>query len=379
MITIQKSNGRNPVVELFRFIFCMEILLWHGRKLVSKGTKFILCGKHGYIGVEFFFFVTGWLIAAKAIKDEHMKECGDGDGGGYVRDSINFFISKITAILPAVVFTYICSYIRLAIIENLSIKAFLIKMLKALWEMCFLYISGVVMQSSIVGGIWYVSAMLIAGTIVYILRRKLRDWFSYFIAPLLYILISGWLFRNYSNLNVIIEEYAIVAPGLLRALGEISLGCFLYEISSRLRRMNLTIFSRFLVTFITAMCLLFVLYSTTFGIGSIKRIEYVMAPIIAVMVMLLFSEQGLSFLHCSQTAYRTCIFLGKLSLPIYLNHLWIRAIIVQYNLPYPYAIALLTGCTFFISFVCLWTTSLWQRFWKSYGKNVKRLFVKENE
>lgn len=76
----RKSGGRNSAVELCRFLFCLEIMFWHGRALAPKGTSFILCGKHGYIGVEFFFFVTGWLVAAKAARDAKMGKNVSGGG-----------------------------------------------------------------------------------------------------------------------------------------------------------------------------------------------------------------------------------------------------------------------------------------------------------
>lgn len=291
-------------------------------------------------------------------------------------DTRRFFLGKLKAVLPVAVFAYICSYIRFLVIDDLSVKMLIIKMLKSLWEMSFLYISGVVMQSSVIGGIWYVSAMLMAGTLVYILQRKLGDWFSFIIAPLAYILISGWLFRNYSNLNIIIIEYAIVAPGLLRAFGEISLGCFLYKMSGRLRRLNLTLLGRACVTLATAMCLLFVFYSTTFGIDSIKRIEYIMAPALAMSVMLLFSEQGLFFLRRFPALDRVLLFLGKLSLPIYLNHLWIRAAIQPMGWSYRRAMAVFVGCVFAVSLIALWMISLWGRFWKAHGTIVKCWFIK---
>lgn len=377
LMGLGRSGGRNPAVELCRFLFSLEIMLWHGRKLAPKGTELILCGKHGYIGVEFFFFITGWLIAAKAARDEWKKM--ENEGGCLLSDTKQFLFGKLRTILPFAVFAYICAYICLFLRNDLSVKTLIIKMLKALWEMCFLYISGVVMQTSVVGGIWYVSAMLVAGTVVYIFRRKFQGWFSFFIAPLAYILISGWLFRNYSNLNVIIVEYAIVAPGLLRAFGEISLGCFLYEISGRLHRVNLTLLGRACVTFATVMGILFVFYSTTIGFDGIKRIEYVMAPVLAVSVMLLFSEQGLFFLHRFQALDRVLLLLGKLSLPIYLNHLWIRPIIQSRSWPYGRATAVFMACTFVVGAVCLWTVSLWGRFWKARGTSIKRWFIKEED
>lgn len=373
---MRRAGGRNSAVELCRFLFCLEIMLWHSRKLAPEGTELILCGKHGYIGVEFFFFVTGWLIAARATRDEWNK-MENKKGGGVLSDTKNFFLGKIRAILPFTVFAYTFSYIRFIVIKGLNTKELIVSMLKALWEMCLLQISGVIMGSSIVSGIWYVSAMLIAGTVVYILRRKFRGWFSFVIAPLAYILISGWMFQNYSNLNLNINKFAIVPLGLPRAFIELSLGCFLYEMSDRLHRIDLTLLGRACVTFVTGAGILFVFYSTTIGFDGIKRIEYIMAPVLAMSVMLLFSEQGLFFLHRSQMLDRVLLFLGRLSLPIYLNHICIRQVIQTRGWHYWQALAAVIACTFVVSIVCLWSLFLWGLFWKAYGARVKRCFIKE--
>lgn len=61
----QHRSYRNPVIEFARFIFSIMIIFWHGRSLFGGGNP-SFCGKTGYIGVEFFFLVTGYLIAAKA-------------------------------------------------------------------------------------------------------------------------------------------------------------------------------------------------------------------------------------------------------------------------------------------------------------------------
>ena len=45
---------RNGNIELLRFLFCADIVLYHAGFL-----------PRGYVGVEFFFMVTGFFLADK--------------------------------------------------------------------------------------------------------------------------------------------------------------------------------------------------------------------------------------------------------------------------------------------------------------------------
>ena len=57
---------RNSVIDLLRIIFALLILGYHGRGLLS-GSDYNGAFYGGYIGVEFFFLVSGFLMAASAI------------------------------------------------------------------------------------------------------------------------------------------------------------------------------------------------------------------------------------------------------------------------------------------------------------------------
>ena len=64
-----KKNGR---VEFLRFIFALGILFFHIHKrfadggMIELGNTGLNFFARGYIGVEFFFLVSGYLLAASA-------------------------------------------------------------------------------------------------------------------------------------------------------------------------------------------------------------------------------------------------------------------------------------------------------------------------
>ncbi|MFZ2924574.1 MAG: hypothetical protein WA039_05640, partial [Gemmiger qucibialis] len=48
------KKARNGNIELLRFVFCVGVVLFHAWYV-----------RRGYIGVEFFFIVTGYFLAEK--------------------------------------------------------------------------------------------------------------------------------------------------------------------------------------------------------------------------------------------------------------------------------------------------------------------------
>ena len=54
---------KNYTIDLLRFIFCIVIMLFHISGEI-EGTPF----NFGYMGVEFFFIVTGYYLTAHAMK-----------------------------------------------------------------------------------------------------------------------------------------------------------------------------------------------------------------------------------------------------------------------------------------------------------------------
>ena len=60
-------STRNGFIELCRFIFAMCIVSHHFLLLPTQSEHYPLIG--GYIGVEFFFILSGYFLYAAAIND----------------------------------------------------------------------------------------------------------------------------------------------------------------------------------------------------------------------------------------------------------------------------------------------------------------------
>lgn len=71
-------KGRNGTIDFFKFLFTIIIVFYHLDNLIDNPADRIT--KCGYIAVEFFFIVSGYLLMKKADK----VSCANG-GGPYLR------------------------------------------------------------------------------------------------------------------------------------------------------------------------------------------------------------------------------------------------------------------------------------------------------
>ena len=71
------KTARNGKVDLFKFIFSIVVIIYHFGNAVKFDNELF---NKGYIGVEFFFIVSGFLFAKSIEKIPYHKEIGNGIG-----------------------------------------------------------------------------------------------------------------------------------------------------------------------------------------------------------------------------------------------------------------------------------------------------------
>lgn len=355
--------NRNGLIELYRFIFAVVIVFHHARYL-GGGAPYALFGNAGYIGVEFFFLVSGFLLAKTALKPRSELSLGYETGC--------FMLKKIKALLPFYSLAVLASLISEFLVEERG----LVSRASGIFDILFLGMSGI-KTYPVVNASWYLSAMLICMIVIYPLTRKYRDKFIYIIAPIISILLLGYLSRNFGNLNQYNNNFTLVYTGLIRAFAEISLGVIIYAIVEKLQQIKFTKFSQLLISALNLCLLVFILFGST--VIESSNFDYVLLLAIALLVSLTFAKVGL-IANLKIFNAKLFTFLGKLSLVIYLNHMWVKSLVVKYapqTLGYNKLLVIFLVLTFVVSFVMMLINLIIGKISTKCGCKVKKLFVKE--
>ncbi len=226
-----KKNGR---IELLRFLFAIMILLFHIQKRFLKqelpiGNTSLTFFNHGCIGVEFFFLVSGYLLASHFFKMQG-KPC-ESIG----TETASYVWKKIKNIFPyhfyAVILTIIANsyFLRDTAAERIEFW------LESWGSVFFIQIFG--FKSTWVNKLtWYLDVWLVVTFIFYIFGRKHYDVFVKIVCPILALFILGYLDHEYGQLAGTKEWTGHFYRVFLRGTAEMALGCSAYSLTRRLNQ-----------------------------------------------------------------------------------------------------------------------------------------------
>ena len=212
-----EQKKRNGAIDFWKITMCLIVVIFHSKNITTNDDSFLIGGS---IGVEFFFIVSGYLMAKSAEK-RYDNQLNTG------KDSINFIFGKIKNLFPEILIAYIIGFFVEHLNENFTNKELIKDFISSIWELLFLNDSGLMgFRANAV--VWYISSMLISMLILYPLLRKYKNTFLMIMAPLITIFIYGIMYQNLQSLRAPHYWNGFVYKGLLRALAAISLGCICY-------------------------------------------------------------------------------------------------------------------------------------------------------
>lgn len=302
-----KKNGK---IEFFRFIYCIVVILFHCQRHfldIDKSTQHFAFFVRGYMGVEFFFLVTGFLMANtmhKRMNDTH----------NLGKETFRFTLSKIKAIFPYHVIAFILLFAEEIILNKYSFSKSMLKFLGYLPNLLLIQKLG--FDYATLNRVeWYVSCMIFACAILYPICRKYYSMFVHVIAPVGGLMILGYITHEYGTLVPGTKTFSgITCLYLFRAIAEIALGVSAYEFSVYLSKQVFSKRQRICLTTIEAICyILPLLYCATTLKG---RYDILFFLAMWVSISTSFSNQtyGNEF-FCNKFIY----FLGSSSMILYLN------------------------------------------------------------
>ena len=333
------NNTKNLIIELLRFIFATFIIFFHMDKDIlglesvinSFGSMNITFFSNGFIGVEFFFMLTGLFMAERVCKLDKLNS-SEKNGGG---ETLNYIFHKAKSVWPIFVVVAI-----IKVVLHLVLGGRVEWVIINIPSLFFLQRTGLC-PSSYIYESWYISSMLIALVVVYPLCRKNYKLFTSVIAPFLGFIVYGMLIIHFGGLGSLkTKTIFYIYASNFRALAGISLGAFCFELSRRIKEKN---WNRYVLISIEIVCFIAI---------TLLAIEYngrnacgLFVLLIFIMVMIEYSQYGLSD-YVPQKIGFLFSYLGRLSLPMYLIQSVFRKVrpIALDGFKYKYQIIIMFVC-----------------------------------
>lgn len=301
-----KPKKHNGIISLWKFLFCIMIVIYHGSVLAKKGDYVIL--SRGSIGVEFFFLVSGYLMANSALNKKENDSIG--------KETINFVLKKYKTFLPYTILAGLLAITILLCIGQMRMEKFVY----SIFDMLLLNMSGI-KTFSVNGPIWYISSMLICMLIIYPLIRKYKENFLYIAVPIIVLLGFGYLSYTCNNLRDPNQWIIFTFKGNIRAFIELCLGSLMYLLCEKFKSIDFTTFVKVIITIIEITGFITIFLVSQF---LTAKYDFMLVAILSISIILAFSEKTLEY---NFLCNKFCYWLEKLSVSIFVFHFSVRLFI----------------------------------------------------
>lgn len=333
----------NVTIDFLRFLFSVIVVLHHSRYVLGDDNCYFLGGS---LAVEFFFFVSGYLLLVGADKAGRKNGAGyllpdgadmagrteaagletKGIGAGTTGiggETLHFILHKIRSFLPEFLIAWWIGFVLIGVVRKYGVLDYLKAFGNDFWELTLVKMSGL-FTHGIDGAMWYLSAMLLGMAFLYPLLRTKRDLMTHLVCPLLALFLYGYLCQAEGHPRDPIVWLGLCYKGLVRAIAGLCTGVVICMAVRRLKRFSpsgLTKTGNALAIGAQLLCLLLTIRYMAEQEPS--EYDYFYMFLLMLLVLISFSGFGLeSVLGNSQRLHLLSAFLGKYSLSLYLGHLY---------------------------------------------------------
>lgn len=357
---MKKRNGN---LDLLKFLFALMIVFFHGKDLATDG-HYIFAG--GNIAVEFFFIVSGCLMASAASKREMNESLG--------HDTFAFMKHKIKGLMP----NYYVAFVIAFVVMHRDAKSWISvakDLAGSVWELLLVMNVGLRKAGGINNGpVWYLSAMLLAMFIIWPIMRKYKDTFFYVIAPILALFLLGFTYHSWQHLGGASKWVGMCMKGTVRAFIATLIGCIVYKVSEELKDIEFTKVARGLFSIVEwGGYLAIFAWSFLKGRGRYDWLELIL---LTVCITITMSNVGFGA-KCFQSPVFN--WLGVYSYSLYLGHgFWANSMVglfpkMTYWQRMPIYLMLALGTGLVIYFV----SAGLRKFWNANAGKIKAVFIAE--
>lgn len=292
-------NKRNPTLEFWRFVFCIAVLGFHFFSKINRNYFHA-----GYLGVEFFFIVSGYFIGAYYEKKQEGKELSMR-----LKSVLTYAWTRLKRLYPL----YLIALILMLIIKNI-LNGYGFRQMLELFKNClaefFLLQWSPLGNEVLISAGWFVPAVFFGGIIYVLLLALIGKVGGFVVAPLVSILLYRYYFILIGKIDVIYQYHCI-----LRGIAGIGVGVFIYFVCRHLQQMQ----EKYKGKAVNWMCLIFsnTIFLGTFiytNFGRRSKWDFLIIFLYALGMLLLMSTKP----KLSEKTDKLFTILGKITYPIYI-------------------------------------------------------------
>ncbi len=316
------KSGRNYELDFLKLVMAVLVFVTHTHSFVSKDSSLYGYLTHfGPASVQFFFIISGMLMANSIVKQGEVEDCG--------KRSAQYVVNKYKGMfLPLTVALFIVIVIQLAvkILSGTSVSNCLKYVINAIPEFFMVQLCGTYVAYN--RPVWYISAMLLCMLpLAYMLFRR-KQFTLYVFAPITALCTLGFMSQTDVKWSVLTAEkmYGAVTGGVIRGMCGLCFGICAYTIYDKIKNMEFDKQKRIKLTVLEVFLYAvyyFVLIFSRFGNQSYMTV-WLLLPI---AIAITFS--GKSYV-ARLFEFRWMRFFAPLSLSIYLNHHAARVVVTNF-------------------------------------------------
>ena len=280
------KTKRNGAIDFWRFVFAAVLVVFHTHVLnindLYKADSFPL--HKGSLAVEFFLLTSGFLLAMSMNKPGRNISFSWGSTWRFIK-------GKIMAFYPAFVICWVLAFILTSAVFFTDVHDLIVRFFRSVFELTLLRNAGYDV-ARVLPQAWYLSAMILVMFLLYPLYALNKKRFEYYIAPMIALLILGYLFFTTESLLNPSKEMFFTYKGNLRALAEICLGVVCYNFYRKLKEVEFTRFGAVVMAGIELFGYIFAILYMQYYKKFPNHIQFTVLFFLAVSITVSFSEKS---------------------------------------------------------------------------------------
>lgn len=294
-----KTEHKNCLLELWRFVFCMAVLAFHF--FIRTEWDFFHAG---YLGVEFFFIVSGYFVGVY-----HEKKQKGKPFLARMKALMNYGGSRLRRLYPLYFLALLLMLFVRMVINRWKMGDVLYNVKSCLAEFFLLQWTPLGNEVLISAG-WFVPAVFFGGLFYAALLALTGRFGGYVLSPLISFGIYDYYFHLIGKIDVIFSYHSV-----LRGVAGIGYGVFIYFLCGcigRLMEKTERVGQIRRVCMILSSLLFFCLFVYT-NFGRRSKWDFLIIALYGMGLILLMSAQ----VRLGERVEKLFLFLGRTTYPIY--------------------------------------------------------------